>query len=176
MMFFCFVKPVMKCLCWCVPIFAGFLLLLLLFFVFTMAPQVHTRRRKVGKGRRTRVGKERGKKMNDVQYRETGREMPVPVCQFWLVYLLFFSLHFVVVCFYSGATSWYTPTLRRKAGKGRRAWKCTSQKGGRNDVLRYYETCHEMPVPVCANFCWFPFFFLFFWGGGVISLFCIGFE
>ena len=62
-----------------------------------MAPQVHTRRRKVGKGRRTRVGKERGKKMNDVQYHETGREMPVPVCQFWLVYLLFFSLSILLL-------------------------------------------------------------------------------
>ena len=60
-------------------------------FVFTVAPQVHAWRIKVGKGRRALVGKERGKKPNDVQYHETGHEMPVPVCQFLLVYLLFFS-------------------------------------------------------------------------------------
>ena len=26
-----------------------------------------------------------------------------------------------------------------------------------DDVLVFCETSHEMPVLVCANFCWFPF-------------------
>ena len=82
------------------------------------------------------------------------------VCQSLLV--SFFSLHFVVVCFYSGATSWYTSTLRRKTLKGRRAWKCTSQKGGRRkrNGLQCRETGHETRVLVCANFCWIPLCFL----------------
>ena len=65
-------------------------------------------------------------------------------------FFLFFLSLFFLFSFYNGPTNWCAHTWRRKAGK--------SQKGGRRkrNGLQCRETGHEMRVPVCASFCWFP--------------------
>ena len=164
-MIFSVVKQVMKCMCHCVPIFAG-VFFFFLFFLFYNGPTnwcAHTWRRKAGKSQ-----KGGRRKWNGLQCRETGHETRVPVCaNFCWIPLCVFLCVFFTMAPQTGA-----PHMEKKS------WEedSTSPKGERrnpNDVLVFCETGHEMSVLVGGNFCWFPFavvvVFVCFYSGSTSS-------
>ena len=117
--------------------------------------------------------------MNDVQYRETGREMPVPVCQFLLVYLLFFSILLLFVFTMVPQAGALVHGEEKQGRGGEHGSARVRKEGGENGMM----FCGIMKrVMKCLYRCVTIFVgFLFFLGlggggGGSFLCFCFGFE